>query len=395
KEFIEQRSKAETSSPYKQESLEKYKQHMAKQEETKTMTTKAPPIIDKDVLRRNDTTPELTEKLPFLPDYKSPCWKELDEVLGPEVKINCLPYFYVVGVSQCGTKDLFERLTQHPLISGNMKPGNRWFTRLRFGGFPLLSDYLQYYYHAVETDIKRITTNDGYHNAIFGDFTPSTIWDNHFLQSAARKKNVTDPPYTNADVIKHLNPNARIIVLLCDPLERLFSDYIQIAEDFEAPPLVDEFHDHVVNAMTRFSNCLKNNTYLSCVYFGKPSSSYRAAGLSRIEIGLYHTHLANFMKVFPKNQMLIISKEMLDKDPAKILQKIFDFLDVGPIKDPIVWQHITSYRNTEHSRPIGDMKPETRKLIQDFYYPHNSRLTKLFGPDFDYNKNTSSQIHIK
>jgi hypothetical protein len=33
---------------------------MAKQEETKTMTTKAPPIIDKDVLRRNDTTPELT-----------------------------------------------------------------------------------------------------------------------------------------------------------------------------------------------------------------------------------------------------------------------------------------------------------------------------------------------
>jgi hypothetical protein len=75
----------------------------------------------------------LQEKLPFLPDYKSPCWKELDEVLGPEVKINCLPYFYVVGISQCGTKDLFERLTQHPLISGNMKAGNRWFTRLRFG----------------------------------------------------------------------------------------------------------------------------------------------------------------------------------------------------------------------------------------------------------------------
>jgi hypothetical protein len=37
------------------------------------------------------------------------------------------------------------------------------------------------------------------------------------------------------------------------------------------------------------------------------------------------------MKVFPKNQMLIISKEMLDKDPAKILQNIFDFLDVGKL----------------------------------------------------------------
>ena len=50
-----------------------------------------------------------------------------------EVKLTCLPYFYVIGVSQCGTKDLFERLTQHPLVSGNVKPGNRWFTRLRYG----------------------------------------------------------------------------------------------------------------------------------------------------------------------------------------------------------------------------------------------------------------------
>ncbi|XP_045184131.2 carbohydrate sulfotransferase 15-like isoform X1 [Mercenaria mercenaria] len=354
----------------------------------KTATTALP--IDPNVFRRNDTTPELTEKLPFLSDYKSPCWRELDEILKPDIRLNCLPYFYVVGVSQCGTKDLFERLTQHPLISSNVKAGNRWLTRLRFAGFPNLSDYLQYYYRAVETDIKRLKTKEGYHNAIFGDFTPSTIWDNHLLNKEAKKLNMSDPPYTHADVIKRLNPNARIIALLCDPTERLFQDYLGMAEENEANPYADEFHAHVKASVKRFSNCLKNTSFLRCVYFGKPPSSYRAAGLVRIEIGLYHVHLENFMKIFPRNQILIVQKEQLDKQPVTVIRDIFRFLDVGNMEDPTAWQKIVFNTGTDLiKRPIGDMRPDTRKLIQDFYKPYNDRLTQLLGPEFDYNKNSS------
>ncbi|WAR16320.1 hypothetical protein MAR_030914 [Mya arenaria] len=37
-------------------------------------------------------------------------------------------------------------------------------------------------------------------------------------------------------------------------------------------------------------------------------------------------------------------------------------------------------------RKIGDMFPETRKLLRDFYNSHNNKLGRLLGQQFNYNR---------
>lgn len=341
---------------------------------------------NKMVYQRLDAKPELTEKLPFLPNYKSPCWEEQDETIPNEIKLRCLPYFYVAGFSHCGTKQLFNQLTIHPLISGDMKPSNRWLTKLRFLGFPFLSDYLQNFDRAIESDIKRVTTNNSYHNAIFGDFTPSVIWDNHYLTGESKKKNMTELSYTTAHVIKDLNPNARIIALLCDPVERLYDDWLSSKDDLSSSKInVSRFHEHVKHTIDKFTTCLRNNTLTRCTFLAKPwGTTYKKMGLTRLEIGIYLVHLENFMKVFPKNQILVIKKEKDFKDTLTNLQAIFTFLGVGKITDPMLLKQMEWESMDDHDVK-SKMLPETKKLLQDFYKPYNERLIKLLGEKFNFN----------
>ena len=60
----------------------------------------------------------------------------------------------------------------------------------------------------------------------------------------------------------------------------------------------------------------------------------------------------------------------------------------GPINDPTVWNHITTFEDSKPDRPFGDMKPETRQILQDFYKSHNTKLGAMLGPEFDYNTNS-------
>ena len=70
-------------------------------------------------------------KLPFLNNYRNPCWRELCQ----DKRIactRCLPYFFIAGGPKCGTTDFFKRLTEHPHISNESKKENHWLTRIRY-----------------------------------------------------------------------------------------------------------------------------------------------------------------------------------------------------------------------------------------------------------------------
>lgn len=71
------------------------------------------------------------EELPFLKNYRNPCWRELD-LQENESRIRCLPYFFLVGAPKCGTTDLAKRISKHPLISAEVKKELHWLTRRRF-----------------------------------------------------------------------------------------------------------------------------------------------------------------------------------------------------------------------------------------------------------------------
>ena len=105
----------------------------------------------------------------------------------------------------------------------------------------------------------------------------------------------------------------------------MLTDYIQIARDFQALPQAEEFHSHVINALNKFTNCLKNSTYLSCVYFGKPSSSYRAAGLVSRKLVILFVTWQSYIIICLILKAHYPSETRYDsyKDVVKMLKKIF------------------------------------------------------------------------
>jgi hypothetical protein len=63
-------------------------------------------------LAAHTLAPDVFSGLPrsFLPEYKTPCWHV-------EGVLQCLPYYYLLGVFQCGVLDLHERMLQHPDVA--------------------------------------------------------------------------------------------------------------------------------------------------------------------------------------------------------------------------------------------------------------------------------------
>ncbi|KAL4224046.1 Carbohydrate sulfotransferase 15 [Mactra antiquata] len=201
---------------------------------------------------RVDTTPERTQTLPFLKNFKNPCWRELYKGNNPVTR--CLPYFYQIGPPKCGTTDLFQRLIQHPQISDRIRKEIRWIDFRRFIGKEKqnLSVYLQQFYYAVHDDIWP-QEKHGFHDVIFGDFSPDTIWNNLYYWS-----NNSTIFKSNAEVIHHLNPKTKILVSLRNPVNRTYSDYKHVTRNASAR----SFHEHVKRAIQEFNRACRNTVNL-------------------------------------------------------------------------------------------------------------------------------------
>lgn len=73
----------------------------------------------------------LSDALPLLPrtfepTYRNPCWRcALPDAKGGASagRLCCLPAVHVLGVSKCGTTDLYARLALHPLVLATANKG--------------------------------------------------------------------------------------------------------------------------------------------------------------------------------------------------------------------------------------------------------------------------------
>ncbi len=54
-------------------------------------------------------------------EHSNPCWKN-----GTTGQLRCLPYFQILGVSKCGTTDMYGRMIHHPQILNCGYKVRRW-----------------------------------------------------------------------------------------------------------------------------------------------------------------------------------------------------------------------------------------------------------------------------
>jgi hypothetical protein len=187
------------------------------------------------------------------------------------VKQDCVPNFFVVGAAKCGTTSLHAYLQEHPQIA------------MTSAKEP-----------CVYSNPRGLPSHPGY-EGLFDD-------------CRAQRRGESSTSYSRwpaegdaAARIRAAVPDARLIYLVRDPIERLVSDYVQqVAVGFEERPIDEALAD-----------------------FADPGNWYVCASRYGMQADHYLEH-------FDRSALLIVEQSELRNSRSATLRRVFEFLGVDP-----------------------------------------------------------------
>lgn len=202
------------------------------------------------------------------------------------------PNFFIVGASKAGTTSAWAYLRKHPQI---------FLPRMKepsyFVSAPQPPGLESYYCTANLTVYRELYKNAAGYKAI-GDASTAYLWDR---EVAARLHAVA--------------PQARIVILLRDPVERAYSQYCMLGRaNMDPLPFAEAVHRD--NSESVNSNYWWNDW----IY---------------VERGLYYEQVRRYIELFGREQVGIFFFEDLAKDPLSVMQAICRHIGVDPaLLDP-------------------------------------------------------------
>jgi hypothetical protein len=203
------------------------------------------------------------------------------------VKIKKHPDFFIIGAPKCGTTALTEYLSRHPDIYMARKEMHHFGRDLRFGG--------QIYRRNRREYLQEFAGWNGQKRA--GE---ASVW---YLFSAKA-----------AEEIKTFNPRARIIIMLRDPTEMIYSLYHQFRLDG---------NEH----LTTFAAALAaEDERLAGRQLTR--SSYFPQGLIYHSVAAYSEQVQRYVKLFGRNQVHVIIYDDFAADTAGAYRAVLEFLEV-------------------------------------------------------------------
>ncbi|XP_061562092.1 carbohydrate sulfotransferase 15-like [Phycodurus eques] len=310
---------------------------------------------------------------------------------GKLLRIRCLPYFYIIGQPKCGTTDLYDRLRLHPDVKFSTFKEPHWWTRKRFGIVRLsegfhdrypVEDYLDLFDQAAHLIQGSPAANGsgtpGRPDVIIGEASASTMWDNnawvYFYDNATTGG---EPPFLIQDFVHALQPDARFVVMLRDPVERLYSDYLYFGI---ANKSAEDFHEKVSESLQLLDGCLADYTLRSCAY----NTTVNNAMPVRLQVGLYAVYLLDWLSVFGRDQILVLRLEDHASNRKHTMHTVFRFLGLGPLSQQTE-SELNGSPASNSRRPadknLGPMLPATQLVLRHFYAPFNRKLAQVLRND--------------
>jgi hypothetical protein len=253
-----------------------------------------------------------------------------------------LPDFIIVGTQKGGTSSLYASLCLHPQIRPVIEKELHFFDLQFHRGkswyqaqFPLRSSRLHSF------GVKHPP-------AISGEASPYYLFHPHVPKR-----------------ILTLIPQAKIIILLRNPIDRAYSHYHHnVRKQRESLSFEEAIRQEPSRLHHEFDRMMQDDCYLSHAH---QHFSYLARGI-------YIEQIRRFEAVFPKNQMLILQSECLFARPEQTYQDVIAFLGVD------AWspkrfkpRNVNSY---------SQIAPSTREQLRDHFEPHNQLLYDHLGRDF-------------
>lgn len=202
------------------------------------------------------------------------------------------PDFFIVGAAKCGTSSLYAYLKQHPQVymSPNKEP--HFFSQIEPG-----ADRRYVIPRTVASEDEYLNLFREANGAIaIGEASPSYLWD----EAAA---------YRMRDKI----PEARIIIVLRDPIERAFSHYLMnVREGTQNLP----FYEALLEDQNR------------------PVKGWTSSNLY-VELGQYASQVERYINFFGRERVCVILSDELKRDTEAALRRAANFLHVDeePVSD--------------------------------------------------------------
>jgi len=213
--------------------------------------------------------------------------------------------FFIVGAPKAGTTSLYHYLNEHPEISMSSQKEPDYFSNAD------IQNEGMYY------GKNRIDTIKKYHS-LFDDNSESKLKGEASV-SYLFYKNVPQN-------IKTYNPEAKIIIMLRDPIDRAFSHYLM---DYRLGLVSDSFEDIIDQKSVHKNAKLFYQQY--------------------IELSEYANQVKRYLNVFDGKEILFIEYEDLKMDVLGIVKKTYLFLGVNQGYEPDVNKKHNTYTMPKNS----------------------------------------------
>ena len=202
--------------------------------------------------------------------------------------------FFIVGAPKAGTTSLYYYLKEHPEIEMSREKEPNYFSD------KFIQNQGMYY------GSQRIKSEEKYHSlfnkqdkeVIFGEASVSYLFFDHVAKN-----------------IKQYNAEAKIIIMLRNPIDRAFSHYLM---DYRLGLINDSF-ESVINKKSK-------NTNASLFY-----QQY-------IEVSKYSVQVKRYLEEFDSDNILFIDYDDFKKDTKGIVRKVYSFLGVNTEKKSDVYK---------------------------------------------------------
>jgi hypothetical protein len=252
-------------------------------------------------------------------------------------RVGALPDFVIIGAKKCGTTFLYDLLSQHPLVQPAASKEPHFFDKHFDEGI----EWYRRFFPAPRWEDGRRTMT--------GEATP------YIINRRAPER------------MAELVPQARLIALLRNPVDRAYSDYQMLARKKREPRTFEEaIGAEKTPPLGTGGHASEHKDHGSL----DDSSKY----LSR---GVYVDQLLRWTEFFPREQLLVLKSEDLFESPDETLKVVLDFLDLPEWELGIIKHGI---RRNEGNYD-GETNPVTRRRLEEYFEPHNHRLYDFLGVD--------------
>jgi hypothetical protein len=270
------------------------------------------------------------------------------------------PDFFVIGGQKCGTTALAHFLTKHPDVVGVKDKEAHFFHR------DAVHARGQAWY------ARQFPARAAYRSGVrLFDATPCYMYH----------------PGT-AERIRKYCPEARMLVMLRNPVPRAWSAYVMVRH------VRKNYREHVMRKILLNANPEQRDPMVR-FYFRETFPSFGQAIDEEIESirngdpnlletsfvrrGLFARQLEEYFKVFPRERIKIIEDKELRNHREKVMGEVGEFLGLRPIAWNATELEDKNVR-TYDERP----DPEVVARLYEFFRPYNEQLFELLGRRYDW-----------